>query len=383
MLRLLADAPDAEVAARRARLARALAEFDAATIATTHQFCQQMLAGLGVAGDGDRDAVFVESIDDLVAEVVDDFYVRKYGARGAGTPAFSRAEALALARRAVNDGQARLEPRHAEPGGTAHVRHRFAAAVRAEVARRKRVRRLYTYDDMLTRLADALADPARGAAARLRARYRVVLVDEFQDTDPVQWQILRQAFHGHTTLVLIGDPKQAIYAFRGADVVSYLDATEAADHHATLARNWRSDAALLDALDTVFAGAALGDPRIAVHPVEAAHPGSRLRGAPVDTPLRLRVASRAGLPKTPRRDLAVVGPARELVARDAAADVAALLASSATVDGDSGGTGRRRRAGAHQRPGLDGPRGPRRRGRARGAVRHRQRVRHPGRRRSG
>jgi exodeoxyribonuclease V beta subunit len=196
------------------------------------------------------------------------------------------------------------------------------------------VRRIYTYDDMLTRLADALADPARGAAARLRARYRVVLVDEFQDTDPVQWQILRTAFHGSTTLVLIGDPKQAIYAFRGADVVSYLDATEAAHHHATLARNWRSDAVLLEALDTVFTGAALGDPRITVHPVESAHPGSRLRGAPVDTPFRLRVASRAGLPKAPRRDLAVVGPARELVARDTASDIAALLASGATVTGE-------------------------------------------------
>jgi len=333
VLRLLADAPDAEVAARRARLARALAQFDAATIATTHQFCQQMLAGLGVAGDGDRDAVFVESIDDVITEVVDDFYVRKYGARNAGTPDFSRSEALTLAHRAVHDGQARLEPRNAEPGTTAHVRYRFASAVRAEVARRKRARRIYTYDDMLTRLADALADPARGAAARLQARYRVVLVDEFQDTDPVQWQILRTAFHGSTTLVLIGDPKQAIYAFRGADVVSYLEATEAADHHATLARNWRSDSVLLEALDTVFGGAALGDPRITVHPVESAHPGSRLRGAPVDTPFRLRVASRAGLPTAPRRDLAVVGPARELVARDAASDIAALLASGATVAG--------------------------------------------------
>ncbi|MDT7705836.1 MAG: exodeoxyribonuclease beta subunit, partial [Pseudonocardiales bacterium] len=87
---LLAGGTDDEVALRRTRLARALAGFDAATIATTHQFCQQMLAGLGVAGDADADAEFVESIDDLVTEVVDDFYVRKYGDRAAGTPAFSR-----------------------------------------------------------------------------------------------------------------------------------------------------------------------------------------------------------------------------------------------------------------------------------------------------
>ncbi|WP_232665380.1 UvrD-helicase domain-containing protein [Pseudonocardia sp. TRM90224] len=335
LLRLLADVPDVEVELRRQRLARALAEFDAATIATTHQFCQQMLAGLGVAGDSDPDSVFVESIEELITEVVDDFYVRKYGDRAAGTPAFSRADALVLARKAVHDGQARLEPSTAESGSTAHVRHRFAAAVRAEVARRKRVRRLYTYDDMLTRLAEALADPTRGAPQRLRDRFRVVLVDEFQDTDPVQWDILRRAFHGHTTLVLIGDPKQAIYAFRGADVVSYLDATDHADAHATLATNWRSDAPLLAALEQVWGGAALGDRRIAVHPVEAAHAGQRLRGAPVDTPLRVRVVPRSWLPRAPKRDLAVVGPARELVARDTATDIAALLASDARYDGRS------------------------------------------------
>ena len=133
--------------------------------------------------------------------------------------------------------------------------------------------------------------------------------------------------------MLIGDPKQAIYAFRGADVVSYLDATDGATGHATLAVNWRSDAPLLAAFDAVFAGAALGDPRITVHPVGSAHPASRLRGAPVDTPFRLRVAARAGLPRSPRRDLAVIGPARLLVARDAAADIAELLASRAQVGG--------------------------------------------------
>jgi exodeoxyribonuclease V beta subunit len=330
---LLADAAPNEVALRRARLTRALATFDAATIATTHQFCSQMLAGLGVAGDADPDAVFVESIEDMVTEVVDDFYVRKYGERGAGPPPFTRGEALELARAAVYDGQALLAPGDAEPGSVAATRFRFASAVRSEVARRKRERRIYTYDDMLTRLDAALA-ASPSAAERLRARYRVVLVDEFQDTDPVQWSILRRTFHEHTTLVLIGDPKQAIYAFRGADVVTYLDATRAADHHATLAVNHRSDAPLLSALQTVFSGAALGDERIVVHPVEAAWEGRRLVGAPVNAPVRVRVASRVGLPTPPRRDLAIVGPARELVAYDLAADVAALLNSAATIEGE-------------------------------------------------
>ena len=326
---LLADVPDAEAAVRRRRLTAALAEFDAATIATTHQFCGQMLTALGIAGDA-ADAVFVESVDDLVVEVVDDFYVRKFAAKGAGTPAFDRTEALRLARRAVGDPQARLEP--AGASGTAAVRLSFATAVRGEVERRKRARGLHTYDDLVTRLHDALGDPVREAAQRLRSRYRVVLVDEFQDTDPLQWGILRH-FAGHVPLVLIGDPKQAIYAFRGADVVSYLDAVGQADTHATLARNWRSDAGLLRALDTVFGGAALGDARIVVREVESAHPVPRLAGAPVDTPLRVRVLPRDGLACS-GRGLVLTPKARALVARDVAADVTALLSSGATTAGD-------------------------------------------------
>ncbi len=63
----------------------------------------------------------------------------------------------------------------------------------------------------------------------MRSYYRVALVDEFQDTDPVQWDIMRMAFgQGGATLVLIGDPKQAIYSFRGADVYAYLAAARQA-----------------------------------------------------------------------------------------------------------------------------------------------------------
>ncbi|MDQ4117380.1 MAG: UvrD-helicase domain-containing protein, partial [Actinomycetota bacterium] len=285
-----------EVARRRERLAAAAAGFDAATIATTHQFCQQMLAGLGVAGDNDPDAEFVEQIDDVVTEVVDDFYLRKYAAKGAGRPPFTRDEALALARAAVADPQAELEPSGAEPGSAAATRYAFATAVRAEVDARKRRLRLYSYDDMLTRLARALRDPSRGPAARerLRSRFSVVLVDEFQDTDPLQWEILERAFHHApgTTLVLIGDPKQAIYAFRGADVHSYLQAARQADRQATLDTNRRSDSDLLVALEALLGQAALGHPDIVVLRVKAHHAQRRLAGAPSDAPVRLRVVDR-------------------------------------------------------------------------------------------
>ncbi|GAA1394679.1 exodeoxyribonuclease V subunit beta [Pseudonocardia kongjuensis] len=332
---LLAAGDPAVVERRRARLAEASASFDAATIATTHQFCMQMLAGLGVAGDNDPEAEFVEHVDDVVTEVVDDFYVRKYANPDAGRPAFTRAEALTLARRAVADPQAELEPRDADPRSDAAVRHGFATAVRREVDARKRRLRIYSYDDMLTRLAQALRDPLRGPAARerLRSRFSVVLVDEFQDTDPLQWEILSLAFHSApgTTLVLIGDPKQAIYAFRGADVHSYLQAAAAATDRRTLATNRRSDRALLGALEKVFGEATLGDPEIVVHPVDAHHTAGRL-GAPRDAPLRLRLVDRDRLDLTGRQ-LGRAPGARKVVARDVAVDLSELLAGPATYDG--------------------------------------------------
>jgi len=332
LLRLLADTDDADATLRRRRLAAALAHFDAATIATTHQFCQQVLIGLGVAGDSEPGSTLVENLDELVVEVIDDLYVRKFAVAGADEPIFSHTTALQLGRDAIRDPQARLEPRDADPGSPSDVRRRFAQAVRDEVDRRKRRLGVLGYDDLLSRLAGTLSPADAAARDRMRARWSVVLVDEFQDTDPVQWDVLRLAFDGHATLVLIGDPKQAIYAFRGGDIVTYLAASASAQTSATLAQNWRSDAPLVAGLQALMGGAELGDPAILVRPVTAVHQATRLTGAPSSAPLRLRMV---------RRDQVGVGPkskidmrtVRTLVARDLAADVANLLAAKPMFEG--------------------------------------------------
>ena len=203
---------------------------------------------------------------------------------------------------------------------------------------------------------DTLTDPTSGpvAKARLRARYRVVLVDEFQDTDPVQWAILREAFHGHRTLVLIGDPKQAIYGFRGADVHAYLEARASAPVVRTLPTNYRSDAPLLDGMAAVFGGAALGDERIRVLPVEAAHDG-RLVDAAVPLQLRVRAARRAaGHRATALRDRRA-GPRRGRTRPRRPGRRPALRrapAAPARRHRPAAGAARRHRgAGAHQHPG--------------------------------
>ena len=111
------------------------------------------------------------------------------------------------------------------------------------------------------------------------------MVDEFQDTDPVQWRVIDRAFTGRSTLILIGDPKQAIYAFRGGDIVTYLKAAETAGARKTLGKNWRSDGALVNRLQTVLSGAELGDPRIIVHEVEATPCGFTPGQRPLQRPI--------------------------------------------------------------------------------------------------
>ncbi|MFN8078870.1 MAG: UvrD-helicase domain-containing protein [Kineosporiaceae bacterium] len=317
----LAAVDDAELDRRRYRLGRALAEFDGATIATTHGFCQQMLTRLGVLADLDADAAMVGDVADLVTEVGQDVYLQRYATDE--RPMLSVEQVAEVARAAVGDRLAVLEPAAAHPDSFPGHRYIAARAAVREVARRMRERRLLDYDDLLVLLRDALVHPQLGgvAAQRIREHYRVVMVDEFQDTDPVQWQILRTAFHGERTLVLIGDPKQAVYAFRGGDVVAYLEAGRDATALATLATNWRSDAALLDALQHLMREAALGDERIVVRPVRAHHQGSRLVGA---APLRIRQVRRSALGLRDRQ-LPRVGDLRELIAADLAADVVTQL----------------------------------------------------------
>jgi exodeoxyribonuclease V beta subunit len=125
---------------------------------------------------------------------------------------------------------------------------------------RKRERGTLDYEDMLAWLADAL-DGARGKslAATLRERYRVTLIDEFQDTDELQWKIFRRVFveSGRGNLVyVIGDPKQAIYGFRGADVRAYLEAREQLSESGAatvnLRENFRSTADMIEACNLIF-----------------------------------------------------------------------------------------------------------------------------------
>lgn len=136
------------------------------------------------------------------------------------------------------------------------VRARFVDQVERRFAEIKARGATLAFDDLLHRLADALADPRHGRRLTLavRRRFRAALIDEFQDTDLVQYGIFRRLF-GPGPLFLVGDPKQAIYRFRGADIFAYLEAKREASRLYGLERNWRTGAPLLEAVHAVFAEA--------------------------------------------------------------------------------------------------------------------------------
>ena len=144
--------------------------------------------------------------------------------------------------------------------------YRIRDDARQRLALLKQVRRLQTYDDLIDDVADALEGSQGVALARnLRSQYAVALVDEFQDTDARQWSIFRRVFgnadDGTTdvaappALFLIGDPKQAIYGFRGGDVHTYLAAGREAIAAPPLVHNFRSRPGVLRAIEALYAQA--------------------------------------------------------------------------------------------------------------------------------
>jgi hypothetical protein len=156
--------------------------------------------------------------------------------------------------------------------------HRLRDEARTRLSLLKRQRRVQTYDDLIDGVADALAHDEAGTLVRqLRSQYAVALVDEFQDTDARQWAIFDAVFgsgSAQPALFVIGDPKQAIYGFRGGDVHTYLAAAKVAASAPALSHNFRSRPAVLRAVAALYANAgdaAFIDPRIEFRAVEAGH----------------------------------------------------------------------------------------------------------------
>lgn len=293
-----------------ARLHAALDHFDRATICTIHKFCQMALHELGILGDADQ-AEELSDAKQLMLECAADRYVAMYACKP--QPPFDAKRALELATSACKS-TLELAPSASEEAN-------FCASVRDTFAQRKRDLGIITFDDLITRMRDVLRDQVTGPAAQawLRHAYAVVLVDEFQDTDPQQWIVIRDAFIAEDRpTILIGDPKQSIYGFRNADLMSYMEAASLAQRQ-TLDMNYRSDQGVVDGVVELMQGIAMGHEDIQVRPVQTCHE-ARLE---LDVPERIWVRQAPG------------GNAESLVLDDLIAQIDALLGRP-LIDSDGG-----------------------------------------------
>lgn len=317
---VLAQGSAAELATRHDRFVAALRQIDTAPIVTLHTFASRMLDELGLLADHDANAELTTDVQVLQDEVSADVFV------GAQWP-FSWEFAKKLADKALNH---RFEPLHPRDDPGAEPQVQFASRVRELFAERKRLRRALDYDDLIGRLADTLASnnpDARVAAETLSSRFRVVLVDEFQDTDPQQWAFLSAGFHRRSTMVLIGDPKQAIYRFRGGDIETYAQARASADSVLTLGTNFRSDEPVVRGIENIFGPIDLGtiSAPIELHKVEVHHQQPRIRrnDAPLPEAVRVRALN---TPAAMRGNAALAR-----VRQDVVAQVAELLNGSYSI----------------------------------------------------
>lgn len=254
----------------RERLDRAVREFDDAVILTIHSFCQKTLSDFVFTSGGSYgvDSGEENDLPDRTAEEFLRLEARRANESGA-TEAFRALRTLkldkALSKLAAEPESARSRAVFSEEGFPKNLDAENAAAYEEMLSRfltwaparyeaLKREASYQTFDDMLVRAEAGLkADPA--FAAVVRSHYDVVLIDEFQDTDPLQYGIFSTLFGDPAygkTVFFVGDPKQAIYSFRNADFETYRKASDEIGRHRKLAKNFRTTPVLMHFFNLFF-----------------------------------------------------------------------------------------------------------------------------------
>jgi exodeoxyribonuclease V beta subunit len=270
------------------RLATALVAFDEAAVFTIHGFCRRVLREQAFASGMDFSSEVLTDDLPVLEGVVADFartHVRdlseeEFGWCAAYSPFFDGASdsdwrsagrmmtppQLRTLREIIGNPLIRLIPGTLTVADARKTRdpktfslamtHALIAYGREAFARRKQELRVLSFGDMLLLVHDALAGAqGKRLAESLHDTFRAALIDEFQDTDPLQYDIIRRIYEGtECPVVFVGDPKQAIYSFRGGDVFAYFGATAAIPktRRKTLTVNYRSARDLVAAITRIF-----------------------------------------------------------------------------------------------------------------------------------
>ncbi|HJV67349.1 MAG TPA: UvrD-helicase domain-containing protein [Geomonas sp.] len=249
----------------RRLLTSALRSFDEAAIFTIHGFCQHTLQENPFESGSLCDTELLTDQGTILREIAQDYWrINCYNAprervAAANDAGITPGSLLAMARKVCGDPFAGVVP--ALPKQTVGLddwllalRRGFFDYLAEELPKRKKVRNVRSFDDLLLDLHAALSRKGSPLPRLIADRYQAALIDEFQDTDPTQFAIFNAIYPPDhpAPFFLIGDPKQAIYSFRGADIFAYMGAAKATPARHTLLENWRSDPPLIQAVNSIF-----------------------------------------------------------------------------------------------------------------------------------
>jgi exodeoxyribonuclease V beta subunit len=359
-----------DVSTARANLTDALARYDALTVTTIHGFAQRALASFGALAGENTDFTVLTDSSEMLIDAANDEYAslsHRYSTvpitggsddDDSDIPPPLRALPKSVGRvvataKSIDDAldllllpEVDLAPAAIESlvaSGEVDEPTACALVARRSVeiaAARRRGGGFRSYGELLTGLRGALDGPVGTALQkRLGDQFRVALIDEFQDTDQVQWSIFDRCFgRGDGRLILVGDPKQAIYAFRGANIHTYSSAaSQSGMARRRLGTNWRSDGPVLRGLETLLTGAEFGS-GIEFTPVgpAPAHEESRLRlgdGQPI-IPVELAFADKESLELETRSKTVGAGIADQVIDRYLVEHLIDLLDHGMIENGD-------------------------------------------------
>jgi len=295
---------------RISRLRDAISGIDAAAITTIHGFFQQALRDVGLRSADAISSEVVPGKDSLAKQVLRDELIRRFAIGGVGlmdalpkgTPNDLEAKLLEIIQGMDSNISAIAAPFEDE-GTVAYAWASFVNELRIRINKQRSESGTISFDDLITGLRDLLlpSNPLSAAIVKsMRSKFRLVLIDEFQDTDDTQWEIFSKIFNVEEiraeqesaraeetflAMIMVGDPKQAIYRFRGADIAAYLKAIEDPNLvRFEMKRNFRSDRNLIVGLNRWFQGVLdesgtptgfkFGNKNIGFIQVDAAKPGS-------------------------------------------------------------------------------------------------------------
>jgi exodeoxyribonuclease V beta subunit len=236
---------------------RALGSLDDLAVSTIHGFCHRMLAESALESGIPFRTTFVEDDTEAFGRAANDWARRRLlGSVEDAKLVVASGESMEswikpLVRPFRRQPHTRID--YESTSQEQSILKDFVESVDKRFEDEKTKRHLLGFDDLLRKLSDVLmAEGAQGPLAkRIRSRFGAALIDEFQDTDQTQFPIFSNAFEG-CPLFLIGDPKQSIFRFRGADIHAYLRAAKAATRKYTLLENYRSTPAYVKAVDALF-----------------------------------------------------------------------------------------------------------------------------------